>query len=69
MRAFVLGVFDGLDRPYELISGITWNDQATNEEYDRGVNIGQAIALMRLRATDTLRVVRQGGRAQPVIRP
>lgn len=44
--AFLLGVKDGWDSPYDLGSGLTWDDPSQeylNERYDRGVNLGQLI--------------------------
>ncbi len=44
VRAVWLGVKDGLRQPYELTSGITWDDyQDLNLAYDKGANLGQKI--------------------------
>ena len=44
IQAFLMGVKDGLDQPYELTMGITWvGNFALNNWYDRGVNLGQRI--------------------------
>jgi len=44
IQAFLIGVKDGLDQPYELTMGITWvGNFALNNWYDRGVNLGQRI--------------------------
>lgn len=44
IRAFLLGIRDGIESPYDLGSGLTWaDDQGENEWYDRGVNVGQAV--------------------------
>jgi hypothetical protein len=40
-KAYEQGVRDGKDSPHELTSGMTWDDEAMNEAYDRGVNDGQ----------------------------
>ncbi len=41
-RAFILGYQDGLEQPFDLTSGLTWEDNpALNEAYDHGVNAGQ----------------------------
>ena len=40
-----LGVRDGLENPDDLGRGLTWEGNAeANEAYDRGVNVGQALA-------------------------
>lgn len=42
--AWVLGVKDGFDSPWDLGSGITWDDDhLMNEAYDAGVNFGQRL--------------------------
>ena len=44
IQAFLMGVKDGLDQPYELTMGITWvGNFALNNWYDQGVNLGQRI--------------------------
>lgn len=46
--AFWLGFKDGLENPYDLTSGITWdNSRWISEAYDRGVNLGQWVAKRR----------------------
>lgn len=46
LRAFLLGVRDGLESPYDLSMGLTWeHDQLANERYDLGVNVGMALAI------------------------
>jgi len=42
IKAITLGVADGWKQPYDLTSGMTWNDPDLNEIYDRSVNVGQA---------------------------
>lgn len=48
-QAFSLGFHDGLAQPHDLTVGRSWLEgddeacQEANEEYDRGVNVGQAI--------------------------
>ena len=70
LKAQARGVVDGLVEPYDLSSGLTWSyNQGTNEAYDRGVNIGQALARTWARARDTLHVVRIGGRVEPAEAP
>ena len=70
LRARALGVVDGLRQPYDLSSGMTWDDdQDANEAYDAGVNIGQALARTWLRIADTVHVLRVGGRHQPADAP
>ena len=44
LRAFYFGACDGIDQPRDLSSGMTWDDREMNEVYDRGVNVGQALA-------------------------
>jgi len=44
LRAFYLGTRDGIAQPHYLTSGMTWTDGKMNEVYDRGVNVGQALA-------------------------
>ena len=44
LRAFYLGTRDGIAQPHYLTSGVTWTDGKMNEVYDRGVNVGQALA-------------------------
>lgn len=49
LKAFRLGVRDGISEPIELTSGITWDEEFfldaddRNINYDRGVNLGQVI--------------------------
>lgn len=44
IRPYIYGIKDGLSSPYDLSSGITWeNDQSANEAYDAGANVGQLI--------------------------
>lgn len=44
IKAFWLGVKDGWAQPEDLTSGLTWdNNDALNEAYDRGANVGQFI--------------------------
>lgn len=45
-ETFSLGINDGLESE-ELTSGMTYEDQAFNEAYDHGVNVGQAIRFMQ----------------------
>lgn len=58
IRAFALGVRDGVEQPYDLTFGMTWKDDADcNEWYDRGANVGQAVyracaAVLMLGAAD-----------------
>ena len=44
LRAFYLGTRDGIAQPHYLTSGMSWTDGKMNEVYDRGVNVGQALA-------------------------
>jgi hypothetical protein len=49
LYAWYLGLKDGLANPFELTSGITWeDDQGKNEAYDYGVNAGQRIGRIAL---------------------
>lgn len=42
LKAFRLGFVDGWRQPFDLTSGITWEDSDTlNEAYDWGANFGQ----------------------------
>lgn len=52
-KAYLSGLKDGFNNPYELGSGLTWEDsQDNNEAYDTGVNHGQILgALVRLHPT------------------
>ena len=43
MNPFIQGLIDGLKSPDSLESGMTYPNPKDNEEYDHGVNIGQAI--------------------------
>ena len=53
LRVFWTGVRDGWDSPYDLGSGLTFEDSPTlNEVYDQGVNVGHAVG----------RVIRHVGR-------
>lgn len=46
-RAFVSGLKDGWRQPYDLTSGLTWeNDHRLNLAYDHGVNYGQATGVI-----------------------
>ena len=66
LQAKARGVIDGLRQPYDLTTGLTWPDDGdANEAYDRGVNVGQALARARLRIGDTFTVLRLGGRVEP----
>jgi hypothetical protein len=70
LKAQVRGVFDGLRQPHDLTMGLTWAvDIGQGQAYDRGVNIGQAIALAGLRLRDTFTVLRLGGRVEPAETP
>jgi len=44
LRAFYFGTRDGIAQPHYLTSGMSWTDGKMNEVYDRGVNVGQALA-------------------------
>lgn len=44
-KAFWLGVKDGLESPYDLSMGMTWDDADKNEAYDHGVNVGQWLGM------------------------
>lgn len=50
-KTFYTGVSDGFGSE-ELTSGTTYQDQAHNEAYDHGVNVGQAIRFMEKRNKD-----------------
>lgn len=39
---YQLGFADGFEQGDGFSSGLTWRDPKKNEEYDRGVNAGQA---------------------------
>jgi hypothetical protein len=44
MQAYYLGFYDGFRSPYNLSSGLTWQDCINlNEAYDHGVNYGQIL--------------------------
>lgn len=44
LKPYILGIQDGIEQPYDLSSGMTWErDQGANEAYDRGANMGQLI--------------------------
>lgn len=43
IKAFLLGVKDGWNQPYELSSGMTYTEEARNDAYDMGVNLGQLL--------------------------
>ena len=43
IKAYLQGVVDGFEQPYDLTMGMTWDDVALNETYDKGANMGQAI--------------------------
>lgn len=50
--AYMLGIKDGLENPYELTSGVSWNEgDSRNEVYDLGANLGQAVGLLRVSKT------------------
>lgn len=56
IRPFLLGVRDGWQQPFELSSGMTWDDdQGANEFYDCGVNVGQFIRSPRNHQRDAAR--------------
>lgn len=47
-HAYSLGFIDGYNNPYDLTSGITWDEtvpdhEALNESYDEGATDGQAL--------------------------
>ena len=70
LQAKARGVLDGLQQPYDLTMGLTWPDDGdANEAYDRGVNVGQALARAGLRIGDTFTVLRLGGRVEPAEAP
>ena len=66
LQAKTRGVLDGLWSPCDLTMGMSYDNADLNEMYDRGVNIGQALALARLSFVDMLIVLRVGGRVPPV---
>ena len=77
LAALRLGVRDGLAAPYDLGMGVTYVDDAElSEVYDRGANIGQAVARVGLalaalstRVRDAARVLRTAGMRSPEVGP
>lgn len=65
MRPKLQGFLDGLRDPFDLRVGMTFDDQDANENYDRGVNMGQAVGMAYIRLRDAIFVLRHGGRVQP----
>ncbi len=44
VAAFELGVRDAIEQGGKLERGRTWRNRASNEAYDRGANVGEALA-------------------------
>jgi hypothetical protein len=44
LRPFLLGLREGREQPFDLITGVTYPDRNASESYDRGINVGQALA-------------------------
>lgn len=51
--AFRRGFLDGLETPDELGSGMTYDNLALSEAYDKGVNLGQSMGRLYGGVTDS----------------
>lgn len=51
MRAFWTGLRDGVDQPYDLSMGMSYDDDRLQASYDYGANVGQRVGRLHFKAT------------------
>lgn len=62
VRVFLLGLCEGVAEPYGVTFGMTYDDEALSDAYDRGANVGESIGRAWVSCVEVAGLVRRGGR-------